>query len=124
MLYPKVGGTAGSSIAIIQIFKDILRSINWQQYRILFSGSFYILFSILGTYLLYKYKNIKPIYNVCFLWSLFSLVFILSYGPNPLLEEFRRFIIPFVPSLIIGIMIPIQKYKKVLTGIFAYVKKN
>jgi hypothetical protein len=122
-LYPKIGGSAGSSIAFIQIINDILRSIDWHQYRILFSGIVHILFSLTATYILFRYRNKSSLIKICFLWSLISLIFIFSYGPNPLIEEFRRFIIPFLPALILGIMAPIKIYKKNFIKILKYVKK-
>jgi Gpi18-like mannosyltransferase len=109
-IYPKIGGASGSSLGFIQIFNDIFRALDWHQYRILTSGLIYILSSFIITYFLYKFRKKKEIYKISFYWSFFSLLFIFSFGPNPLLEEFRRFIIPFLPALILGLVEIVKKY--------------
>jgi Gpi18-like mannosyltransferase len=114
MLYPKVGGASGSSLSVVQIFADILRTISWHQYRILTSGLLYIAIAFIAVFLLYKYRNIKVIYKISFLWLVFSLLFIFSFGPNPMLEEFRRFLIPVIPAVILGITAPKDFYLKLL----------
>jgi hypothetical protein len=52
---------------------------------------------------------------------MFSLLFIFSFGPNPLLEEFRRFLIPVIPAIILGITAPKDFYLKLLKKL-PYVK--
>jgi|WetSurMetagenome_2_1015567.scaffolds.fasta_scaffold52695_2 Gpi18-like mannosyltransferase len=111
LLYPRIGGASGSSIGILQLISDFPRSLDWHQYRIFLSGSFYIVFSIIGCLFLYKYRNNSDVFKISFYWLLFSLIFILSYGPSPLLEEFSRFIIPCLPAIIIGITAPFKKYE-------------
>ena len=114
MLYPKVGGASGSSLSVVQVFTDILRTISWHQYRILTSGILYISIAFIAVFLLYRYRNKKIIYKISFLWLILSLLFIFSFGPNPFLEEFRRFLIPVVPAVILGITAPKNFYLKTL----------
>jgi len=123
MLYPKVGGASGSSFSVFQIFADILRTISWHQYRILTSGLLYILMAVISAFILYKYRNKKIIYKISFLWLTFSLLFIFSLGPNPLLEEFRRFLIPVAPAVILGLTAPKDFYLKLLKKL-NYAKKT
>ncbi len=103
VIYPKIGGASGSAIGIIQLAKDIPRTLDWHQYRIFFSGLFYILMFVASVIFLSKYKIKNSILGICFFWALFSLAFILLYGPSPLLEEFGRFSIPALPAIILGI---------------------
>ena len=111
LLYPKIGGASGSSIGILQLIYDIPRSLDWHQYRIFLSGFSYIALCVISSFILFKYQNKSDIFKISFYWALFSLVFILSYGPSPLLEEFPRFLVPFMPALIIGITAPFKKYE-------------
>lgn len=120
-LYPKIGGASGSSIGIFQLIKDVPRALDWHQYRILLSGSFYIALFIVSILILFKYKNINQIFKICFYWLLLSLIFILAYGPSPLLEEFARFTIPCMPAIIIGITIPIELYIRKIKLLKQYV---
>jgi hypothetical protein len=111
LLYPKIGGASGSSIGIIQLINDIPRSLDWHQYRILLSGFFYIALTIIAIFIIFKYKDKNLVFKISFYWLLFSLIFILAYGPAPLLEEFSRFLIPCMPAIIIGITAPAEFYK-------------
>ncbi len=110
LLYPKIGGASGSSIGLFQIIQDLSRSLNWHQYRIFFSGSFYITLLIIAILILFKNKNKNIIFRISFYWLLFSSIFILTYGPSPILEEFGRFLIPCMPAIIIGITAPFESY--------------
>ncbi|MEK7186358.1 MAG: hypothetical protein AAB675_03260 [Patescibacteria group bacterium] len=112
LIYPKIGGASGSSIGLFQLIQDIPRSLDWHQYRIFLSGSFYIIIFILAILILLKYKNKKYIFKISFYWLIFSLAFILIYGPSPLLEEFGRFSIPVMPGIIIGLTVPILLFEK------------
>ena len=93
---PRVGGVGGTGIGFIQIFQDVFRTIDWHQYRIPFSGLFYLFISIFA---LIRLRTISKLY---FYWLLFSLIFIFSLSPIPLLEEYPRFLVPVVPAIIIG----------------------
>lgn len=101
-LYPSI---ARASIGFIQIIKDVLRSIDWHQYKILFSGLSYIILSLWALVKLFKYRKSYSLTQLFFYWVLFSLIFIFLYGPEPLLEEFRRLILPIMPAIIFGILL-------------------
>ncbi|MDP3987957.1 MAG: EpsG family protein [Candidatus Levybacteria bacterium] len=91
------------SIGGIQIARDIIRTIDWKQYRILFSGLFYLAINLFALFQLYKHKNVSLLFQISFYWMLSSLIFVFFLGPTPLLEEFSRFSVPFFPALIIGL---------------------
>lgn len=97
VVYPQIGGAAGSAIGLIQIIKDIFRAIDWGQWRILLSGFFYLIISFVALYRLFRLNRLL------FFWLLFSLIFIFSLSPAPLLEEYSRFLVPVVPAIIIGL---------------------
>lgn len=91
------------NVGAVQILKDIFRTIDWKQYRILVSGLFYLTINLLALFQLFRYKNSSLIYKISFYWMGFSLLFILTLGPTPLLEEFSRFSVPFVSALVLGV---------------------
>jgi len=97
--------TAHANFGIIQISSDIIRNIQNHEYRVLLSGLFYLAISFLGIIKLYKHRKSSITTEVMFYWALFSLIFIFSYGPPQLLEDFRRFIIPVTPALVYGILL-------------------
>lgn len=98
-LYPKVGkGTVG----VIQLVQDLLRTLDWHQYHIFISGLLYITVSLMGLCFLYTVRKRTQFYTIYFWWAFFSLLFVLFFGPTPLLEEFGRFLVPFFPALLIG----------------------
>jgi hypothetical protein len=98
---PKLGN---ATIGIVQIGKDIFRTIDWGQYRILFSGVGYIVLNLFALAYLYRKRHV-PLFQLLFLWLFFSLVFIFSLGPIPLLEEFSRFSVPMTPAVVVGLVI-------------------
>jgi len=103
-IYPLHGrGTVGAT----QIIQDIFRSLDWKQYRIFFSGIFYLSISLISAYNLYRRRFLSKVYWLFSYWSIFSLIFIFSYGPTPLLEEFSRYIVPFSPAINLG-LIPVK----------------
>ncbi|MDO8610149.1 MAG: hypothetical protein Q7R95_06355 [bacterium] len=99
--YPSIGQ---ASIGFIQIFKDFAKAILEGQYRTLFSGLLYILITLLAVLGLYKKRRLSSFNNLCYYWMLFSLLFIFTYGPTPLLGEYGRFLVPVLPALIVGIV--------------------
>lgn len=99
------------SIGFVQIVQDVFRAIDWKQYRILLSGLFYLLINLFALFQLHKHRNTSLLYQICFFWMLFSLIFVFLLGPTPLLEEFARFSVPFVPALIFGIFSFINNIK-------------
>jgi Gpi18-like mannosyltransferase len=100
------------TLGAIQIVQDIPRALDWKQYRILISGLLYIIINFFAVFKLFKYRKISWLYKVCFYWMLFSLLFIFSLGPMPMLEEFSRFSVPAVPALVLGLFPPKLKNKK------------
>lgn len=101
IIYPPAGRAAFGGIQIIQ---DVFRTLDWGQYRILLSGLFYLFMNLLALFQLYKYRKTSPLFQIFFYWMFFSLLFIFTFGPTPLLEEFRRFAVPFTPALILGLL--------------------
>lgn len=99
--YPSVGR---ASIGFIQIFKDFLSAFSHGQYRSLFSGVFYILLTLLAMRGLYRKRKTSNFNRICYYWAVFSILFIFTYGPTPLLGEYRRFLVPVLPALIVGIV--------------------
>lgn len=99
--YPSLGH---ASIGFIQILKDLVEVALKGQYRILLSGLFYLSISILALIRLGKKRKLSDFNSLCFYWMLFSLIFIFTYGPTPLLGEYRRFLVPVTPALILGII--------------------
>lgn len=93
----------GLKLGFFQLVDDLFRSLSWHQYRIFLSGSFYIIFVLIGLYLLFKNKK-SNIRKICFLWTFFSLIFVLSLSPTPLLEDFGRYLVPVMPALSIAFM--------------------
>jgi hypothetical protein len=97
--------TAQAKFGISQIVSDIARNIRNHDYRVLLSGFLYLIFSFWGTIKLYNRRITSDTTQILFYWVLFSLIFIFSYGPPELFEDFRRFIVPIVPALIYGILL-------------------
>jgi hypothetical protein len=99
-----VGGAGGfSHLGIITIVKDIFRAFDWKQYRILISGLFYLTLNFFTLISLFRLRLKKQLFRIAFFWQLSSLGFIFSFSPIPLLEEFGRFTVPFVPAIILGL---------------------
>jgi len=96
------GNYNGLKIGLFQIIDDLPRTLAWHQYRIFASGSFYIIFIALGLYLLYKKRHNSRLIKICLLWSVFSVVFVLSLSPTPLLEDFARYLTPIMPAIAIA----------------------
>lgn len=90
-------------IGIIQIFQDIFRTIDWGQYRILFSGMFYLLLSFITVLTLFIFRKKSSLHFICFLWSLFSLIFVFSLTPFTLIENFSRYFLPALPTTCLAI---------------------
>jgi hypothetical protein len=97
--------TTQAKLGIFQIISDISRNIRNHEYRVLISGFLYLIFSFWGIIKLYKHRKSSNTVQLLFYWVLFSLIFILSYGPSQLFEDFRRFIVPIIPALIYGILL-------------------
>lgn len=106
----------GIKIGFLQIFDDIIRTISWGQYRIFFSGMFYILISFFALFILYKFRKKDSIYEILFLWTLFTIIFIFSLSPFTLIENYFRYILVVTPAIVIafseGIYFLKRKYIK------------
>lgn len=101
------------TIGAVQIIQDFFRAIDWGQYRILVSGTLYVIANVVACILLYRKRNRSALYTIASYWMTFSLVFIFSLGPTPLLEEFSRFTVPLVPALLLGLLpLPIVRLDK------------
>jgi len=100
---PVVGGAGGTTFfGFWQIIKDLFRAWDWKQYRIIISGVFYLVLNFAAGWQLYKFRKISSLASVCFLWISFSLLFIFSISPIPLLEEFSRFSAPFCAAVVLA----------------------
>lgn len=95
-------------IGFIQIFDDIYRTIDWGQYRILFSGSFYIFLNLISSSILFYFRKKDRIINLFFYWSLFSIIFVFSLSPFTLIENFGRYAIPILPAICLAIYLVIN----------------
>lgn len=91
------------TIGFIQIFNDILRTIDWGQYKILFSGIFYLIINLGALIILFKLRNKSEIIKICFYWTLFSLIFIFSLSPFTIIENFARYALPIIPAVCLAI---------------------
>lgn len=91
------------TIGFIQIFKDILRTIDWGQYKILFSGIFYLILNVGSILILFKFRNTSLIAKICFYWALFSLIFVFLLSPFTLIENFGRYALPIIPAVCLAI---------------------
>lgn len=100
---PAVGGAGGTAVGMWQLGQDLIRALDWGQYRILASGSFYLLISGLGLWGLAKKRHTGFAERLAFFTLLFGLLFIFSLSPIPLLEEYARFLVPLLPALWIGL---------------------
>lgn len=108
--YPQVGkGTIG----ILQIIQDLGRTLDWKQYKIFFSGLFYVLITLTSIISLFVARKKIFLNLVFFYWLLFSLLFILSFGPTPILEDFARFTVPVTPAIVLGLTFFIKRKLKV-----------
>jgi len=100
---PEVGGAGGTAIGFWQIGQDLIRALDWGQYRIVASGSFYLVLSVLGLLGLIKTRHTGLTEKLAFFTLVFGFLFIFSLGPIPLLEEYSRFLVPLLPALFIGL---------------------
>ncbi len=95
-------------IGFIQMYQDIIRTIDWGQYRILFSGIFYMIINFFSLFILFKNRKKSNLINVCFYWMLFSLLFVFSLSPFTLIENFGRYTTPASPMIAVAFAIFIQ----------------
>lgn len=104
----------------IQLYKDAFRAYSWGQYRILFSGSIYMVFLI--TSLLYVKRYLKEkndeYYNHLFLIALFIAIFVILLGHEPFLEEYPRYLIGVFPLLW---LIVHKKFESLYLGLLLFI---
>lgn len=94
-----------STVGLFQLGSDIWRAYEWGQYRILFSGLAYLFFSLLSLAGLWRYRRRDDLDGIFAVVLALGLVFVFTYGPNPLLEEYSRFVVPLSPIIIYGVFI-------------------
>lgn len=86
-------------IGIFQLVKDVFIAIAEKEWRILFSGSAYMLLIIFLIIKSYKKINLKK--NIfltnLFVLIIFYLIFNLSLGYKPFLQEYARYMVPVFP---------------------------
>lgn len=100
------------TIGLFQIIRDLSRAIDWQQYRILISGLFYLFINIASLFFLFRVRGQSLLNEIMLYWMGLSLMFVFLLGPVPMLEEFGRFTTPFVPAMLYGLYIPFQDLLK------------
>ncbi len=99
-----------STFGLLMIFQDFFRTLDWHQYRIFASGLFYFLFILFGQISLIKYRYVSPLHRLFNLWSFFSLVFIFSISPTPLIQDLGRYSVVFAPASILGIYESLRRH--------------
>ena len=82
-----------SNLVVYQLAADIVRTVDWRQWRILFSGLIYVFGYV---WLLVKTLRLKH-NQLVKTWAILTTIFIFSLGPTPVLEEIRRFMAIFFP---------------------------
>ncbi len=93
----------GIRLGFIQISQDFYRTLAWKQYKIFLSGSFYVVTNLLALYMVFRARKQSLLYKVYFLYLLFSLLFILTFSPFTLLDDFGRYALAAFPAYIVGI---------------------
>lgn len=92
-----------ATFGIPMIISDIFRTLDWGQYRIFASGVFYLAFFLVGHYFLFRLRRVNPLLSIFHLWSAFSLLFIFSISPTPLIQDFGRYAVIFAPAALFGL---------------------
>ncbi len=98
--YPSI---AQASFSFLTLPADILRTLDWGQYKILFSGLFYLAITATSFLSLLKLTAKTPVEKILTVWLAASLAFILLFSPKTLLDDFGRYTIPFLPATIYGL---------------------
>ncbi len=91
-----------TGIGLVQLVKDVLRTIDWGQYRILISGLLYVGWVIGGWWGLLKYRQENQRMTMAFWWTTLSLIFLFTLSMPTFLEDFGRYAVPIVPPLLLG----------------------
>ncbi len=107
----------GIRLGFIQISQDFYRTLAWKQYKIFMSGSFYVITNLVALYMLFRARKQSLLYTIYFLYLLCALLFILSFSPFTLLDDFGRYALAAFPAYIVGIALFIKQ------GV-SFMKKN
>jgi Gpi18-like mannosyltransferase len=89
-------------LGFIQIAKDFYRTIDWKQYKIFLSGTFYVITNLFALIILIHYRKKSDLIYLCFLWLTTTLLFILTFSPFTLLDNFGRYALAALPSYLLG----------------------
>lgn len=87
-------------LGFIQIVQDFYRTLDWGEYRTFFSGLFYVVTNLFALIVLTIYRKTSDLAKVCFYWLLFTLLFILTFSPFKLLDDFGRYALAALPAYI------------------------
>ena len=106
----------GNAVGFIQMVKDVVRTFDWGQYRILTSGILYIFFYVYFLLRALSVTKNSPNFNNLFLTLsiIFMSIFIFSYSFVPYLENFARYLAPIIP------LFWITSYKSFNKKIYVY----
>lgn len=109
----------------IQLWRDLYRTLDWKQYRIFWSGLFYIGINLVALFSLWQKREQTLLIRLLGLWMVMSLIFILTFSPVTLIDDFGRYSIAVLPAQLIGLSLMLEKYFQTnetnINGIF---KKN
>jgi len=102
------------TMPITQLVKDIIRAVDWGYWRILISGLGYI-----GLSLSLVIKTVKRKGDLLSqgdglmvkTWAGLTLIYVLTVGPVPMLEEFRRYIAVLFPLILVVNFKALEKSK-------------
>jgi Gpi18-like mannosyltransferase len=89
-------------LGFIQIAKDIYRTLSWKDYRTFISGTFYVLTNLLALVILIRYRKQSELSYLCFLWLTITLIFILTFSPFKILDDFGRYALAALPAYLYG----------------------
>lgn len=93
----QIGGTG--IVPLVSVWENFVRLVRDENFRTLFSGSFYILLTISGTVVLGFLRNKSRLHYLAFVWALVQLIFLFTIGPASFFEDYGRyasFIYPLV----------------------------
>ncbi len=100
----------GIRLGIVQIWRDLYRTLDWGQYRIFLSGLFYLAVNMTALFGLWTKRKQTILIRVLWLWMVMSLAFILTFSPETLIDDFGRYSMAVVPAQLIGISLMLKKY--------------
>lgn len=86
----------------IQISQDFYRTLDWKQYKIFISGTFYVGTNLFALVILLLNRKKSDLIYICFLWISTTLLFILTFSPFTLLDDFGRYALASLPAYLLG----------------------